>query len=134
MEIQVSALPESRPVRKRALLAIAAVVVLGAIAYTVYWFAYLSRYQSTDDAYVQGNVVLVTPQVARRWRLRARRRLVALELDDELVGAAHRRVDAQDREWQAEQAGGTRQQLGEFFKSRQDAAHAVNRVDAILRC
>ena len=60
----MSARPEARPARKRALLAIAALVVLGGMAYAVYWFLYLSHYQSTDDAYVQGNVVLVTPQVA----------------------------------------------------------------------
>jgi membrane fusion protein, multidrug efflux system len=60
----MSALPETRPARKRALLAIAALVVLGGIAYAVYWFLVLSHVQDTDDAYVQGNVVLVTPQVA----------------------------------------------------------------------
>ena len=60
----MSALPETGPARTRALLAIAALVVLGGIAYALYWFLYLSHYQATDDAYVQGNVVLVTPQVA----------------------------------------------------------------------
>ena len=60
----MSALPETRPARKRALLAIAVLVAVAAIAYGVYWFLYLSHFQDTDDAYVQGNVVLVTSQVA----------------------------------------------------------------------
>ena len=54
----------ANPNRARALLAIAAVVAIAAIAYGVYWFLYLNHYQDTDDAYVQGNVVQVTPQVA----------------------------------------------------------------------
>jgi membrane fusion protein (multidrug efflux system) len=54
----------ANPARKRALLAIAAVVALAALAWAVYWWVSASRYQATDDAYVQGNVVQVTPQVA----------------------------------------------------------------------
>jgi membrane fusion protein (multidrug efflux system) len=52
------------PKRTRALMAIAAVVLLGGIAYGIYWHLYLSHFEDTDDAYVQGNVVQVTPQVA----------------------------------------------------------------------
>ena len=40
-----------------------AVVVLAGIAYGVYWALVLSHYESTDNAYVQGNVVQITPQV-----------------------------------------------------------------------
>jgi membrane fusion protein (multidrug efflux system) len=54
----------ANPNRARAMLAIAAVVALAGIAYGIYWYLYLSHYQDTDDAYVQGNVVQVTPQVA----------------------------------------------------------------------
>jgi membrane fusion protein (multidrug efflux system) len=54
----------ANPKRARALLAIGALVVVGALAYGIYWYLYLSHYQDTDDAYVQGNVVQVTPQVA----------------------------------------------------------------------
>ncbi|CAN5142821.1 HlyD family efflux transporter periplasmic adaptor subunit [soil metagenome] len=52
------------PTRKRALLAIAALVAVAAVAYGIYWYLYLSHYEDTDDAYVQGPVVLVTAQVA----------------------------------------------------------------------
>ena len=33
------------------------------VAYGVYWFLFLRHFESTDDAYVAGNVVQVTPQV-----------------------------------------------------------------------
>lgn len=50
--------------RKRGLLAVATVVALGAIGYGAWWVLVASRYVDTDNAYVQGNVVQVTPQVA----------------------------------------------------------------------
>lgn len=50
--------------RKRGLLAVATVVVLGAIGYGTWWMLVASRYVNTDNAYVQGNLVQVTPQVA----------------------------------------------------------------------
>jgi membrane fusion protein (multidrug efflux system) len=56
--------PARNPKRKRALLAVTALVVLGAIGYGVYWWLVLSHYESTDNAYVQGNVVQITPQIA----------------------------------------------------------------------
>ena len=37
-----------------------AVVVLGALVYGVYWYLDARHYESTDDAYVGGNVVAVT--------------------------------------------------------------------------
>jgi membrane fusion protein, multidrug efflux system len=56
--------PAARSKRKVALLAVAAVVLLAGAAYGVYWWLVLSHYESTDNAYVQGNVVQVTPQIA----------------------------------------------------------------------
>ena len=52
------------PRRRVALLGVAGVVVLGLIAYGVYWALVLNHFESTDNAYVQGNVVQLTPQVA----------------------------------------------------------------------
>jgi membrane fusion protein, multidrug efflux system len=52
------------PKRKKILLIIGSIFVIAAIGYGVYW-ALVSRYiEETDNAYVQGNVVQVTPQVA----------------------------------------------------------------------
>ena len=55
--------PQGNPARRRALSAVAAAVVLGGIAYTAYWALVLNHFESTDNAYVQGNVVQLTPQV-----------------------------------------------------------------------
>ncbi len=52
------------PKRRRALTAVAAVVVLGGIAYGAYWALVLNHFESTDNAYVQGNVVQLTPQIS----------------------------------------------------------------------
>jgi membrane fusion protein (multidrug efflux system) len=47
--------------RRRGLAAIGVVVLLGAVAYGVYWLLYLSHYETTNDAYVAGDVMMVTP-------------------------------------------------------------------------
>jgi membrane fusion protein (multidrug efflux system) len=50
--------------RGRALLVLLAVVVLGGAVYG-YWWKHTAQYeQTTDDAYVSGNVVTLTPEVA----------------------------------------------------------------------
>jgi membrane fusion protein (multidrug efflux system) len=50
--------------RKRLLLGLGALVIVAAIAWTVYYFLVARWYQSTDDAYVDGNVVQITPQIS----------------------------------------------------------------------
>jgi len=56
--------PRPRSKRKLALGIVALAVLLGGLAYGVYWWLVLSHYESTDNAYVQGNVVQLTPQIA----------------------------------------------------------------------
>ncbi|MGB3067973.1 MAG: efflux RND transporter periplasmic adaptor subunit [Ottowia sp.] len=51
------------PKRKRALITVASVVVLGGLAWGVYDWMVLSHFEATDNAYVQGNVIQITPQV-----------------------------------------------------------------------
>ena len=46
--------------RRRGLTAIGVILVVGLIAYGAYWLLYLSHYESTDDAYVSGDVVAIT--------------------------------------------------------------------------
>ena len=53
----------ANPKRKPALTAVAAAVVVAGIAYGAYWALVLNHFESTDNAYVQGNVVQLTPQV-----------------------------------------------------------------------
>lgn len=60
----VAEAPQGNPKRRRALTAVAAVVVVAGIAYGAYWALVLNHYESTDNAYVQGNVVQLTPQIS----------------------------------------------------------------------
>ena len=55
--------PAGNPARKKALTAVSALVVLSGIAYAAYWALVLNHFETTDNAYVQGNVVQLTPQV-----------------------------------------------------------------------
>jgi len=50
--------------RKPALLLVSAAVLAAAIGYGTYWALVLRYQESTDNAYVQGPVVQITPQVA----------------------------------------------------------------------
>jgi membrane fusion protein, multidrug efflux system len=52
------------PRRKKALLAVASVVVIAGVAWGAYEWLVASHYESTDNAYVQGNVVQITPQIS----------------------------------------------------------------------
>ena len=55
--------PSKRRTRKRGLAIAAAAFALAGVGYGVYWFLELRHFERTDDAYVAGNVVQVTPQV-----------------------------------------------------------------------
>ena len=55
--------PQGNPARRKALTAVSAAVAVAGIAYGAYWALVLNHFESTDNAYVQGNVVQITPQV-----------------------------------------------------------------------
>ena len=46
--------------RRRGFLILGAVILIGAIGYGLYWFFDARFYETTDDAYVAGNIVAVT--------------------------------------------------------------------------
>ena len=48
--------------RKRALILLALVVLIAAIAWLLWYFLVARWHEGTDDAYVQGNIVTITPQ------------------------------------------------------------------------
>jgi membrane fusion protein (multidrug efflux system) len=52
------------PARKKALIAIASLVVVAGLGWTAYEWLVASHYESTDNAYVQGNVIQITPQTS----------------------------------------------------------------------
>ena len=73
--------PKKNKGRRKILLIVATVVILILlIAYGIYWALFLRHFENTDDAYVAGNVVQITPQVAGT--------VIAINADDtELVQA-----------------------------------------------
>src|SRR5439155_13158853 len=95
----VKPVPQGNPKRKKALSAVAAVVAVGGIAYGAYWALVLNHFESTDNAYVQGNVVQLTPQVGGT--------VVAINADDTdhvKAGQLLVRLDPADAQVALEQA------------------------------
>ena len=60
-----SANPNSSPnsKRKRGLIAVASVVVVAGLGWATYDYLVSSHFETTDNAYVQGNVIQITPQI-----------------------------------------------------------------------
>src|SRR5699024_5309181 len=77
------------------------VFVVIAVVYGVYWFLVLQYYASTDDAYVHGNKIMLTPQISgtvvsigadNTDLVRAGQTLVKLDQSNARVGMAHARA------------------------------------------
>ena len=66
--------PETNGARRRGLTLIAAVVVLAGVGWGVWHWLYARHQANTDNAYVAGNVVQITPQVAGT--------VIAIQADD----------------------------------------------------
>jgi len=64
----------AKPNRNRLLLLIAVAIVIIGVLYGLWYFLVAAHYESTDDAYVAGNVVQITPQVSGT--------VVAIKADD----------------------------------------------------
>jgi len=60
---QTPTLPSKGAQRKKALTILAGVVVLGALSWGIYDYLLASHYEGTDNAYVQGHVIQITPQI-----------------------------------------------------------------------
>ncbi|MGH8788018.1 MAG: HlyD family efflux transporter periplasmic adaptor subunit [Cupriavidus necator] len=61
--LQAPATTSNNGKRKRMLLSLTAAIVVAGIGYGVYWGMYARHFENTDDAYVAGNVVQITPLV-----------------------------------------------------------------------
>lgn len=59
-----SAATANKGKRRRLLLAMTATLIVAGIGYGIYWATYARHFENTDDAYVAGNVVQVTPLVS----------------------------------------------------------------------
>ncbi|NRF68376.1 efflux RND transporter periplasmic adaptor subunit [Aquincola sp. S2] len=85
--------------RRKALAVVGTLVALGAIAAGAWWALVASRIEHTDNAYVQGHVVQITPQVNGT--------VIAIQADDTDVvkaGQALVRLDPADAQLALEQA------------------------------
>ena len=60
---QAAAPTASTSKRRRGLMALGGVAILGVVVYGSYWFLSARHYQSTDDAYVDGDLVQITSEV-----------------------------------------------------------------------
>lgn len=77
------------PSRRKPMLVLLAVVVAAASAvYGAYYYSYARFYESTDDAYVSGNLVQLTPQVSGT--------VVSVDADDTQIVRAGQTVVALD--------------------------------------
>ncbi|SPU50374.1 multidrug resistance protein A [Bordetella trematum] len=54
--------PAINPARKRLLLIASGVFLMLALAYGLWWVLFGAHFESTDDAYVHGNLVQITPR------------------------------------------------------------------------
>ncbi|HTI45491.1 MAG TPA: efflux RND transporter periplasmic adaptor subunit [Casimicrobiaceae bacterium] len=61
---EAAAVNPARGKRVRWLAAVIGVFLLAGVGYGVYWMTVLRYRQTTDDAYVSGNVVQITPQIS----------------------------------------------------------------------
>ncbi|MGH8026452.1 MAG: efflux RND transporter periplasmic adaptor subunit, partial [Pseudoxanthomonas sp.] len=102
--------------RKRALSIVAAIVIVGAVAWLAYYFLYARWHQDTDDAYVQGNVVSIVPQTSGT--------VVGIDADDGMkveAGQALVHLDANDAQVAYDQSvanlAGTVRQVRGFYST-----------------
>ena len=63
IEASAAAKAPGNPKRKKALIVLASVVVVAGLGWATYEYLVASHYESTDNAYVQGNVIQITPQI-----------------------------------------------------------------------
>ena len=52
--------------RQKSLVALALIFGTAAIVYGIFWFIHARNFETTDNAYVQGNIVQITPQISGR--------------------------------------------------------------------
>jgi len=56
--------PPAAPKPRRRLAIVFGAVLLAAAAVVLYYFAYVAPYESTDDAFIEGHVTLISPRVS----------------------------------------------------------------------
>lgn len=61
--IMTASSPSTSPARTRLMLWATGIFVLAALLYGVWWLLFAAHYESTDDAYVHGNLVQISAQI-----------------------------------------------------------------------
>lgn len=61
--IMTASSPSTSPARTRLMLLATGIFVLAALLYGVWWLLFAAHYESTDDAYVHGNLVQISAQI-----------------------------------------------------------------------
>jgi membrane fusion protein (multidrug efflux system) len=85
------AAPNSNGKRRRLMIGVTIAIILVLLAYGIWWWIFARHYETTDDAYVAGNVVQVTPQVGGT--------VLAINADDtELVQAGKPLIELDRRD------------------------------------
>ena len=117
--------------RKRMLVLLALAVAAGGMAYGTYYFTYARYHESTDDAYVSGNLVQLTPQVTGT--------VVAVNADDTQIvkaGAPLVTLDAADAKNALQNAeatlGKTVRQVSSLYVNNSFYAAAVTQRESDL--
>ncbi len=119
------------------LLGLGSAFSIAAAAYSLYWFAYGQYFQSTDDAYVTGNLVQLMPQVAGNVesvfadetdRVQAGETLVALDPTDARIALSKAENDLAETVRKVKQLYEVSSELGAEVKSRQ-AEYAKAKAD-----
>lgn len=70
MSVNEENIPPQAPIRNKkrtrrnVLLLLTALFILAGAAYTAYWFLVLRHHETTDNAYVTGNQIMVMPQIS----------------------------------------------------------------------
>ncbi|HMZ76288.1 MAG TPA: HlyD family efflux transporter periplasmic adaptor subunit [Rhodocyclaceae bacterium] len=119
--------PDSTPntARRRSLLAIATACGLAGLAWGGWWFTHGRFLEQTDDAYVAGNVIQITPQVAGT--------VIAIDADDTQTVRAGQtlvRLDPADARVALEQAEA---QLGQSVREVQALYAGGGALEATVR-
>ena len=119
--------PDSTPntARRRSLLAIATACGLAGLAWGGRWFTHGRFLEQTDDAYVAGNVIQITPQVAGT--------VIAIDADDTQTVRAGQtlvRLDPADARVALEQAEA---QLGQSVREVQALYAGGGALEATVR-
>ncbi|CUA81865.1 MULTISPECIES: efflux RND transporter periplasmic adaptor subunit [Gulbenkiania] len=129
--------PSSR--RRRSLLTATAVFAVAALGYGVYWATVLRHQESTEDAYVAGHLVQITPEVAGTvtqvtaedtMQVKAGQLLVALDANDARLAFDRAGHELTQAIREARQLTTQTRQLGAVVAQRQAE---LNRAEDDLR-